>query len=219
MRLFQETYISTILLGVILGGLPRCTAAACIGDCDGNGEVTVNELVTMVNISLGATPLSSCVAGDDDGSGDITINEIVAAVNNAQGGCPQAPATPTPSPLPTPTPSPAAAFPQIHSTILEVTCTDRGCHNANDQSGGLVLQGSAAYANLVGAPPVNLAANQAGMLRVDPGNPANSFLLTKLTLSAAFDPQLGSRMPLGKAPLSAAEIQLISDWITQGAPP
>jgi len=219
MRRFLETHIYTILLGVILGVLPRCSNAACVGDCDGNGEVTVNELVTMVNISLGATPLSSCVAGDADGSGDITINEIVAAVTNAQGVCPQPPATPTPSPLPTPTSSPASPFPQIQSAIFEVTCVSPGCHNAIDQSGGLVLQGSVAYANLVGVTPVNLAARQAGMLRVDPGNPANSFLLTKLTLPAAFDPQLGSRMPFGKSPLSADEIQLISDWITQGALP
>jgi hypothetical protein len=219
MRRFLETHVYAILLGVILGALPRCSNAACVGDCDGNGEVTVNELITMVNISLGATPLSSCVAGDANGSGDVTINEIIAAVNNALGVCPLPQATPTPSPPPTRTSSPASAFPQIQSTIFDVTCVNLGCHNANDQGGGLVLQGSVAYAHLVGVTPANLGANQAGMLRVDPGNPANSFLLTKLMLSAAFDPQLGSRMPLGKSSLSADEIQLISDWITQGAPP
>jgi hypothetical protein len=65
-----------------------CPSAPCVGDCDGDGQVTVNELITMVNILLGNTPLSACMAGDADGSGDITINEIIAAVNNALDGCP-----------------------------------------------------------------------------------------------------------------------------------
>jgi hypothetical protein len=59
----------------------------CAGDCDGSGDVTVNELITMVNIALGNAPLSNCPIGDADGSGDITINEILAAVNNALSGC------------------------------------------------------------------------------------------------------------------------------------
>lgn len=63
-------------------------ASPCVGDCDGSGEVTVNELITMVNIALGNGPLSACAAGDADHSGGITINEIIAAVNNALGGCP-----------------------------------------------------------------------------------------------------------------------------------
>jgi dipeptidyl aminopeptidase/acylaminoacyl peptidase len=60
----------------------------CIGDCNGDGEVPVNELITMVNIALGTANVSSCTVGDADGSGDITINEIIAAVNNALTGCP-----------------------------------------------------------------------------------------------------------------------------------
>jgi len=39
-------------------------AAACVGDCSGNGEVTVNELVTMVNIALETAPVSQCRNGD-----------------------------------------------------------------------------------------------------------------------------------------------------------
>ena len=61
---------------------------SCTGDCDGSGDVTVNELITMVNIALGNAQLSACPAGDADGSGDITINEIIAAVNFALGSCP-----------------------------------------------------------------------------------------------------------------------------------
>jgi hypothetical protein len=61
---------------------------SCIGDCDGSGDVTVNELITMVNIALGNALLSACPAGDPDGSGDITVNEIIQAVGFALTSCP-----------------------------------------------------------------------------------------------------------------------------------
>jgi hypothetical protein len=61
--------------------------AVCTGDCNGDGEVTVNELITMVNIALGSANVSTCAAGDANGDGEITINEIIAGVNNALNGC------------------------------------------------------------------------------------------------------------------------------------
>ena len=69
---------------------PTATPAvpACVGDCDGSGDVTVDELVLMVKIALGDVPLAECIAGDADGSGDITIDEIIAAVNHALTACP-----------------------------------------------------------------------------------------------------------------------------------
>ena len=48
----------------------------------------MNELLTMVNIALGNTPVSACEAGDVNRDGEITINEILAAVNNALASCP-----------------------------------------------------------------------------------------------------------------------------------
>jgi hypothetical protein len=61
---------------------------SCSGDCDGSGEVTINELITLVNIALGSLPVSACPAGDVNADGMIAINEIVAAVANALNGCP-----------------------------------------------------------------------------------------------------------------------------------
>jgi hypothetical protein len=63
------------------------TTGACAGDCNGDREVTVDELITMVNIALGSTPLSECLAGNLDGNDEITIDEIVTAVNSALNGC------------------------------------------------------------------------------------------------------------------------------------
>jgi hypothetical protein len=60
---------------------------ACAGDCNGDGMVAINELVTGVSIALGSAPVTSCPAIDTDGNGEVAINELVAAVNNALSGC------------------------------------------------------------------------------------------------------------------------------------
>jgi hypothetical protein len=59
----------------------------CIGNCNGDGSVTVNEIITMVNVALGTADASTCAAGDANHDGQITISEIIAAVNQALKGC------------------------------------------------------------------------------------------------------------------------------------
>lgn len=61
--------------------------ASCAGDCDDGGDVTVNEIVTLVNIALERAPMSMCPIGNTDGNQQITINEILTAVNRALAGC------------------------------------------------------------------------------------------------------------------------------------
>jgi hypothetical protein len=63
------------------------TPATCIGDCTDDGEVTVDELITMVTIALGTGQLSTCPVGDANDDGEITVDEIIGAVNNALTGC------------------------------------------------------------------------------------------------------------------------------------
>jgi hypothetical protein len=60
---------------------------ACPGDCDGNGAVTIAELVRGVAMALGR-PVAPCANADLDGSGFVVVNEIVAAVAAASDGCP-----------------------------------------------------------------------------------------------------------------------------------
>jgi hypothetical protein len=72
------------------------------------------------------------------------------------------------------------------------------------------------YAFLVGVQPDNLPARMAGKLRVDPGDPENSFLLDKLRGTLA--PDEGERMPRALAKLPAREIALVEAWIAAGAP-
>jgi cysteine-rich repeat protein len=102
------TELSDPFMGdVVFTSVSVLVAIPCAGDCDGSGDVTVNEIITLVNIALGTAPLSACTAGDADHSGTIEINEIIQAVNHALNGCavpPTPTVTPTQTPLPTPTP-------------------------------------------------------------------------------------------------------------------
>jgi hypothetical protein len=63
------------------------TTPGCVGDCDGNRKVTVDELLTMVNVALGSSQVSACAVGDADSDGEISIDEILRAVNSALEGC------------------------------------------------------------------------------------------------------------------------------------
>jgi hypothetical protein len=72
----------------VLDSILTAVAGACVGDCNGSGVVTVDELLTMVNIALGTGDSLSCSAGGAPQGGPITIDAIVAAVNNALNGCP-----------------------------------------------------------------------------------------------------------------------------------
>lgn len=66
----------------------RVPELPCPGDCDGTRIVTISELVMMVNVALGNSPLSACTAGDANGDGQVRINELLQAVNGALTGCP-----------------------------------------------------------------------------------------------------------------------------------
>ena len=93
----RQNLLGSLIISVALwGALAASSNAQCTGDCNGNTEVTVEEVITGVNIALENTPLSACTAFDADQSGMVTVNEIVAAVSNALNGCALKP-TPTPS--------------------------------------------------------------------------------------------------------------------------
>ena len=113
MRLKSLLFV-LVLLGASFGGGSWTAALAsaqlgCVGDCGGDGVVTVGEILTMVNIALGTTDVAMCTLGDATQDSRITVDEILTAVNNALQGCPLA-GTPTktpgpPTPIPTPSPT------------------------------------------------------------------------------------------------------------------
>lgn len=98
----------------------------CGGDCDGDGEVTIGELVTAVGVALGHSPTASCLRADINSNGTVEINEIIGAVGNALGDCA---ASPTATPL---------ALRYVDNA--DGTVTDRGTDlmwQKQDWSGGL----------------------------------------------------------------------------------
>jgi hypothetical protein len=66
---------------------PLAAQGGCVGDCDGDDSVSVSELITGVNIALGAQSVENCEAMDADRNGSVTVNELIAAVNSALVGC------------------------------------------------------------------------------------------------------------------------------------
>jgi glucose/arabinose dehydrogenase len=80
----------------VMAILPSPAAAACVGDCDAGGTVTVDELVQGVNIALATTPLIECLPFDGNHDEQVTVDELVQAVGFALNNCP-AVSTPTPS--------------------------------------------------------------------------------------------------------------------------
>ncbi|MBX3025583.1 sulfatase [bacterium] len=78
--------------------------AVCVGDCAGDGAISIDDLIRGVAIALGSQPLAGCPAFDADGDGQVGIAELVQGVNAALSGCAAAPSpTGTASPTVTPT--------------------------------------------------------------------------------------------------------------------
>src|SRR5438552_905639 len=89
-------FLLACLFGAWLG--PRA-AHACAGDCNGDGVVSIDELVTGVNIALGNDQLVACPSFDANGDGSVTIDEILSAVDALLNRCP-APNAPPVLPAP-----------------------------------------------------------------------------------------------------------------------
>ncbi len=108
-----------VLLAVGAGWLMFAASAAvaqCVGDCNGDGTVGINELILAVNIAIGSRDVADCPSIDRDDNGTVSINELILAVNNALDGCqPGEPtATNPPEPTATATPGPPVG-PRIHT--------------------------------------------------------------------------------------------------------
>ncbi len=62
--------------------------SSCPGDCNGDSEVDISEIVTAVNIALDSLPTEACRSADGNGDGTVTVDEVVQAVRAAISGCP-----------------------------------------------------------------------------------------------------------------------------------
>ena len=102
-------------------------------------------------------------------------------------------------------------YAQIQSLFTRNGCT--GCHPGLNPS--LNLQAGKSYDALVGI----RALEDPDLYRVVAGDPDRSFLYLKVGGNPVIAdiPAVGSRMPPEAPPIAAEDIQLIHDWIAQGA--
>ncbi|MBI3784166.1 MAG: hypothetical protein HY270_12285 [Deltaproteobacteria bacterium] len=64
--------------------------ADCSGDCDGDGAVTIDEIVYSVNLTFDSDDCFTttvCPSADTDLDCQITVSDVLAAVNRALEGC------------------------------------------------------------------------------------------------------------------------------------
>ncbi len=107
---------------------PTPSPIACIGDCNGDGLVAINELITGVNIDFGRDLPEVCFALECEPGPLVYVHCLVLAVYNALYGCPPS-AHPTATLMPSPTPTPTALIePSVTvSPVVRTGFTLDGC--------------------------------------------------------------------------------------------
>jgi hypothetical protein len=115
-----------LIAAAMLSAVSPGHAQACRGDCNGDGSVTVEEIVASVQIALGDASSAVCPAVDANGDFAVTVNELLAAVRNGLQGC-ESVATPTataivsstPTATPGVTPADDAALAAAAGVVIE----------------------------------------------------------------------------------------------------
>jgi hypothetical protein len=104
------------------------------------------------------------------------------------------------------------SFSENVQPIFTQHCAVVGCHVPGNPPEGQILAAGFAYSSIVNVPSMEVPAD----LRVDPGNPSQSYLYLKITAQQS----VGSYMPPASTNdvLSAADKATIMNWIAQGAP-
>ncbi len=114
-----------------------------------------------------------------------------------------------PEPLPM---DQAPALSDLQVSVFDVTCALSGCHTGANALMGLDLSAGSTYANTVNVPSVQVP----DLLLVNPGKPDSSYLVAKLEANSLL--RAGTfQMPLGRSPLTDAQIQGVREWIEAGA--
>lgn len=136
------------------------------------------------------------------------VAAILSGCGGGGGGNSYGSNTPPQNPPPPPPPATGTSlFQQVQDTVFTPNCT--GCHVGAGAPQGLRLDAGNSYALLVGQPSKEVPLT----LLVAAGDPDNSYLVQKIDGRAT----VGGRMPLGRAPLPQASIDLVRSWIAAGA--
>ena len=104
----------------------------------------------------------------------------------------------------------APTLTDIQTNIFDTNCALSGCHAGARPQLDLNLSTGQSFSNIVNVPSIE----EEDLLRIDPGDPEASYLFKKIRGDSDI---VGAQMPLGRAALSDAQINLIRDWILDGA--
>lgn len=141
---------------------------------------------------LAIAVLSACGAGSGEG-----LNEQGLPITSSSGSSSSAA-------------DDGVTLAQLQQTIFGAICTN--CHTGANAPRALRLDSEEnSYAFLVNRPADEIPA----LMRVNPGNPDESYLIKKLEGAADI---VGARMPLGGPYLSQEQIDQLRSWIANGAP-
>ena len=141
-RLVWSALLSVLALALVAQRSGRAIAQTCVGDCDGNGVVDVNEIIVGVDILLGLQDLSACPSLDD-GSGMVTVSRLIIAVNDVLCGCGNGsgcavapgPGTPTATgPLNAPTPTPTEVAEVSTWMVDDYNVTSSNCFSLLEEA-------------------------------------------------------------------------------------
>lgn len=106
----------------------------------------------------------------------------------------------------------SSTFLGLHTYIFSQRCNQPACHDGTFEPDFRTVQ--SAYNTLVYHPVVKNYDTGALDYRVTPGDPQNSMIFHRLTIN---NPPNFERMPSSGLPLPQSQIDLISNWISDGA--
>lgn len=151
------------------------------------------SVVMALGVSLVPVVLSSCGGGGSSGGGGGGTG-----TNPPPGYTGEPPAAGETQPN----------FASIQQTVFTPICSQ--CHIGGAAPEGLRLTADVSYGMLVNQPSSQVP----NLMRVNPGNANDSYLIQKLEGTAA----VGARMPFGGPFLDPSTVNAIRQWINDGAP-
>lgn len=198
-HLTYSTLILSLVVGISFSALGHGENPTLLEDVNNDGIVDIRDLVLVANAF--GQPVDRTAEQNPDVNRDGSVNVLdLVRVSSSLGQT---------------VPDENSAYHDIQEYVFDKSCASSTCHASPANSRGLSLEYGLSYDALVGVVPQNPAAADAGMKLVDPGNPENSFLLTKLI---GPDLNQGSRMPFGGGMIHQGKIDAIRTWIEAGAP-
>lgn len=202
--MYKIFYFSTLIIllcsGFYISAYGHGEGSTLLEDVNNDGNVNIQDLVLVANAIGQQGDRTSSTNPDVNRDGVVDILDLVRVANRfgetEQGD--------------------KSTYHDIQDNIFDKSCANGACHAPPANAANLNLTYGQSYQDLVNRIPRNPAAAAAGMKLIDPENPENSFLLTKLMESENLD--FGGRMPYGMGPLHNAKIDALRTWITAGAP-